>query len=1138
MLRKKIRRLVKTSLLLVLLFLALILLSNFLIQQTSVQNYLIGRLSDATGFHIRAHGIVLNLWRGVGIFVHGLEASSSRGTGSITASKVRVIFDAGQLIRGRIVPVRLYLIQPRMELSLPEATPGPGPAGAPSEKGPPLFWIPELDAVSIDNGRVDFRDRPFGLENLFFDARRTGGDPLIVMVTGRGDFRYQGEKTSFRLTGPLSQDLEKRRPPSLALALETGKIPLAWISWPDSLPFRGGELQARLKIDGSLEMPLSVDGRVTVGKPRFSIHGGDREKGYSLEAVSLDFRSLLDAEKLTVPALQLRTEGLSLALALELDLKERADPYLKLEVKGPFMDLGVFKGLFPTPLLPPWLEDRLFPILRKGDVQLNGLSLKGRLNQFRALGRPENRSVLAMSVGCRNFEVFGQGIEVPFREVSAEVRLEKGDFRVSGLNASWGTSRIRESGFVISGIAGEKPAFEFLVDGSFDLQDLMRQKGMDIIPPDVLQKLEQMEPLSGKLECRATIRYEHGWEFPRTEKGRFLFRDVLVEQKDLRFPLSLEKADLIIDESGENRFEGKGAWGNSAFQARGVFGKAEQRFPVQWANVLVDMDMNEVISLIYRGGPFPLTFADPLPCKVYITRVKDEWSCQGSIDLEGVVLETNRFVMDPPGGKDKIFFDLDFRPPGWVDLKEILCEFGGSSLRMTGSYSLKSRDMFTFDLSAPSLAMEDLGIRFQKGGEPAGGLLNCRLNLRVFPQTPLETTVTGVMKGKNLFLDSSRFPSPIRDCDFTWDFSGKKVSIPLWRMTVGKSPLLIRGELKGWDGVTGSLLVNSDFVDSGDFLAKGEKGPSARPETGLERFLEKSQIHLALDILRGRWRRLEWGPLKADLDYMGRNLYLRHVTAHMGHGRVDLAGHIKSRKEPEILLSSHVKFNDQPVRALLEGLGLEDRYLEGALTMEALLFMKGRTRKDLIPGMVGSANILVKEGLIEKSNVLLRVLDFLSLQKIFKKRPPELDKEGFYFESIGGHAEIERGVLTTENGVMKSPVLNAVASGEVDLVEKTLALNLGVQPLETIDTLVSSIPVLGHILAGKDKTLLTYYFTAKGPLKNPEVEYVPFKNMGSGAAGVLKRLFLTPVKLFKDLTGIMNRGDDPEERQPEEGPQN
>ena len=84
---------------------------------------------------------------------------------------------------------------------------------------------------------------------------------------------------------------------------------------------------------------------------------------------------------------------------------------------------------------------------------------------------------------------------------------------------------------------------------------------------------------------------------------------------------------------------------------------------------------------------------------------------------------------------------------------------------------------------------------------------------------------------------------------------------------------------------------------------------------------------------------------------------------------------------------------------------------------------------------------------------LFNILNFLSLQKIFKNRPPDLSKEGFYFERIEGDAVINKGILRTENFVMKSPVFNAVGSGKVDMVQRTTDFNLGTQPLGVIDTL-------------------------------------------------------------------------------------
>ena len=142
--------------------------------------------------------------------------------------------------------------------------------------------------------------------------------------------------------------------------------------------------------------------------------------------------------------------------------------------------------------------------------------------------------------------------------------------------------------------------------------------------------------------------------------------------------------------------------------------------------------------------------------------------------------------------------------------------------------------------------------------------------------------------------------------------------------------------------------------------------------------------------------------------------------------------------------------------------------------------------------------------------MIFKILDFLSLQKIlmvFKKRPHDLSKEGFYFESIKGDIAINKGVVDTENLIMRSPVFNAAAKGSVDLPRKWLDFDLGAQPLGTIDFLISNIPIVGYILTGKDESILVYYFKVKGAWPEADVKYVPLKNLGSGIGGFFKRLF-------------------------------
>ncbi len=1129
MLIKKLRRIAKTGLLLALLFFSVLLFLNFLVQRPSVQDFLVKRLSDLTDSTIRTARIELNLWRGIGILVQGLEIGKNRGQAGLRARKVRIILGAGHLIRGKMVPVSIYMVRPVIELNLEKEE-----ALLDSKKNSiagafPQFWIPGLKFMSVSEGQVHFKEKAFFLHGISGNARLKASEPILrIEWRCRGKIGFEGETAPFHLAGHMLHDPRRQLAPTVDMTLRSVRAPLTWIPWPGNFLVKKGSFQTSLKISGNLSHPLSVAGRMDSKTLRFLIRNHQEEKAYRLPGLSIDFKSRIGRHDVHVPFLKMHTDTTSLSLTLDLDFRQRDNPLLRMEVQSPYMDFKDFKRFFPTPLLPSWLGHRLFPLLLKGQTRLDSLLLHGRVNQFRKLERPENRSVLSMRVACKAFSVFGMGMELPFEEVSADVLFENGDFKVAGLNAHFGRSVLRGSDLFVAGIAGDSPVYDVLLDGSFDLHELMRQKNMAIIPPDVIRALKGMEPISGDLECLASFRYEDGWPFPRTRKGEFFFKNVLIEQDRLRLPVSLKEADFHVNPDEQNRFGAIGAWGNSTFHAIGILGDAEKKFPIQWANVSADMDMNEALPLLNRKALMPLRFSGRLPSQAAIMRQGDRWSCQGKADLEGVTLRTAGLIIDPPGKQDMISFDFDFRGDGWIDLNKIQWDFGRSSLIFSGSFNRDLQVLRPLKISATSLSLDDMGIRVRAGTPPAGGQLSIALNMDVFARDPLSTQVTGRIEGRHLAFFPEQLPSPVTACDFTWQFSGERIFIPRWKMKIGQSLLSIRGDLLGWDGFLGQISISSDYVDAADFLQKEKFSLFGPEDEKINGFLRHANLHLKTNFARGRWKHLEWGPLKADLELMGGDIHLESSTLHLERGRMDLTGHLLKGPEPELFLSGYLSLQQQPVGVFLEGLGIREAYVQGDLSMKALLQIKGKKPEEMIPSLTGRAEFHMGKGLLRESRVFVKILDFLSLQKVFRKRPSELSKERFYFESMTAGATIDQGLLRTDNFVMESPIWDAVGSGEVDLAQKTINFDLGIRPLETIDMMVANIPILGHVVTGADKSFLTYYFKAKGPWKGAKVEYVPFKNLGSGVAGALKRLFLTPVRLLTGLSNVANGNRSPD----------
>ena len=621
---KRLRPFIVIPGLLFLLFLSGLLWANSLIQKPSVQAYLVDRLSDITGYHIRTRKIELNLWRGVGVLVHGLEASIKDGPESITASRVRIILDPKQLLKRRIVPVSIYLYEPLIELAMVDIKKSPA-----DEAVPLLFRAPDVRSVSIEKGHILFKNRNYDLEDLFLQVQKRKLEPSKLLVSSRGNVSFKGQKIPFNVRGTAFQEGDGKRFPYADLTVETGRIPLAWLPWPSYLPVKEGDFMFRGKVEGDVEGPLSVEGDITVRSLRFSLHRGGREKGFDTPEISLRFRSVLEGSKLNVPALHIKTREASMDMEFLLDMEDLADPYLDFNANSLYMTVKTFKKFFPSPLLPPWLDKRLFPMFLKGDVRINSLLMKGRFNQLEDMDLPENHAVFTLKVDCQHLEILAKKGVAPFRDVSGLVSYENGDLLISRLKAVFANSSIGEGEFLVRNLPGDKPVFESMVDGSFDLKDLMARRSMDIVPPDIIQKLDQLAPISGRLECKARFRYETGWEFPRTTAGKFIFRNFLIDQKELLFPLSLEEVQIHIEKKNGNRFRGRGKWGNSDFAATGVFGGPKEKFSVKWANLSTDMDMNQVLPLFYPEKKFPLLFSKPLPGRISMSRE------QGPLGLPG-----------------------------------------------------------------------------------------------------------------------------------------------------------------------------------------------------------------------------------------------------------------------------------------------------------------------------------------------------------------------------------------------------------------------------------------------------------------------------------------------------------------------
>ncbi len=1125
----------KAILLPVVLFLSLTVLLGLLlhlfIQTDLFQRYLLEQLSRTTGYELSAEKITLNFSNGIGIRARNFKVSTPEGHEKAGAARIRMNFSLKDLIKGRIVPTKLAILDPKIHLAAKKdhglSFLGKGPV---LEKSYTRI-LAAFPLVSLENAQVVLETAGLTLKTMEIQLARKSRDPVLLEASFNGTALYDGATAPFSGKGVMGENAENGLWIDGQLNLK--QIPLTRLTLPEDLPVKKGIVGINAAIKGNLDGILSIDGALVFRELDFLLIDEGDKKAFSFERLTVPFNASYVDSILRIPFFQIQNPAFLLNGASTFDFTEPGNPHLDLKVKSPFMTLATFKRIFPTSLLPSWLETRIFSIFSGGSVCVDLFSLKGPWHRLAKLDLQENADLLQLQITCKGLTAFKDEQALEVDRVSGNLEIRNGEIHVSGVNGHFGESTIETGGLFLKDLYVEDPYVRVTASGSFRVEDLMTQTHLKLIPPEVRTKFRQVEGASGRLDADVNIVYEPGWHFPKIEKGMITFMDCTLDDPDNPFPILVKEGALTITAENGKDFVAEGQWGKSKLSASGSLG---DNWQTGEAHLVAMADMDELLGYFYPDLKVSTTFKNRIPCQVSLSK-KKAWSFHGALDLKQAFLETESMTVAPFSSEGSVLFSGGILPRQRFTLRNLQCNLGKSSFALNGAYDLANKDTFNFNVSSKKLRLEDLGIRFKKGNFTAEGDLNCKISVTASRKDPSKTRLAGQMEGKQLSFVTKAFPHPIKDCYFKLKFTGNNVLIESLALKLGKSPFQVKGEFQGWEGMRGDISVHSDLLDLNDLIPpemerkfkKGDfksvnftKNGSDQMKPGWKKdthhFVETSDVHFTITAPRVQWEEAEFGPLEIECALRSKDLYISRSSLRFERGKLLLRGHLKRGETPETLFTSYLEMDRQPLEDLPTPLAFVKNRLEGKLTLEALLFARGNTKKELLSSLTGSANVILEQGVVRKSNVFIKILDNMSLTRAFETRPENLSKDGLYFNRIGGRFDIDKGIAKARNLTMESPVFNAVAEGRADLRTGMMDAEIGVHPLTTADLLVNQIPVLGYLLRGDDNTLVAEYFQVDGKMSDPNVEYMAFKSMSHGTYSFFKRLFLSPQRLFQNIS--------------------
>ncbi|QXE85794.1 AsmA-like C-terminal domain-containing protein [Geomonas nitrogeniifigens] len=327
--------------------------------------------------------------------------------------------------------------------------------------------------------------------------------------------------------------------------------------------------------------------------------------------------------------------------------------------------------------------------------------------------------------------------------------------------------------------------------------------------------------------------------------------------------------------------------------------------------------------------------------------------------------------------------------------------------------------------------------------------------------------------------------------------------------SLGKTSLQVKGSVKDLQHPLAELVVAASYLNPDDLMPLFG-GPGGENHLTLRAHLTAAE---------GKLKDFPFQHLRTSVFYENHVLQLLPFEFSSFEGEV--TGRLRSDLAAPARHTLSCTVQKVSAAALLHSLGVKKQEVTGAMSLQGDLAVRGESAADFKRSIQGNVKLRIERGSIRKFSTLSKIFSILNVSQLFKGQLPDMVSGGMPFNKITGDIAFNNGVATTQNLFVDSNAMNISAVGKVDLVKDELDLNVGVQPLQTVDKVVSKIPIFGWILTGKDKSLITTYFEAKGHIEDPQVTAVPVKSLAKGVFNIFKRVFELPARLITDTGEVI-----------------
>lgn len=832
-----------------------------------------------------------------------------------------------------------------------------------------------------------------------------------------------------------------------------------WGYYRPYVPFR--------KVDGLFRLDASFKGKLA----RFSSRGKIMARGVRFEypqvfhavlnpgKISLSYDMELTDKDLDVSSLHLNVDGLDVKGGCSLRDVKSKDLFIDARATTSTFRLEDFGNYIPYGIIAKDASEYIEQHIKGGLYRLEKGTLAGRVSQIAHMEKGTNYNVLFIK-GTVEKGLLSYGPDMPaFNDIRGNLEMRGKDFILSGMRANFGSSP-----FTLEGRITDYP----------------------LITP-----------------C--------GYPFAMTMKPRPAEVAWLLRQQKGRQPGFSGDSTLSLQGSGmTSGYSLSGKWDltGAAFSWRDLVAKPAGRAAGLSFQSKLDKEGAKVQKYRYEMGPVSLAGSVD-----YIPARKDPllFSVQSNDFLiQAIAPEFPRFAGYQPSGKARFNLRGNRNQAGDFALNGELALTGASVKPRTFAKpvtGINGNIVFQGDTLKTSHFTARLGNSTLSGSGALTGFSSPAVDL-VLSSPLFDLADVGLHSGQK--------PVIAHNVHGSVSFGNDSLSVKNLSFQVNRSTMRIGGTVHDLRNPKADLVLEAGYLDMDDvaLLASLEGSKEGRKDQA------RHSLKARVTADAGKFNRVEFRKLRSSVQLEQKILYLEDTECALlggtftGKGRIDFGTAGGPRYQASFAAR---KISAAQFQQMLN----TNRELTGTMSLEGELTAKGDSLADIKASSLGNVKLHCEKGSLKKFALLSKLVSILNVSQLFKFRLPDMVSGGMPYNQISASFSLRDGLVTTNDLFIDSNAMNISIVGEFDLVKERVNATIGVKPLQTVDKVVSRIPIVGWVLTGKNKSLITTYFTAKGSLENPTVTPVTVTSLAKGVFNIFKRLFSLPAKLVTNTGEVI-----------------